>query len=140
MIKVLNAYSGVGGNRKLWENVEVTAVEIDPVVAERYQDLYPRDTVIVGDTHEYILKHFDRFDFIWSSPPCTSHSRARKALGVGSGKSDPLYADMALWQEVLFLQHHFEGSWVVENVIPYYKPLIVQTATIQRHYFWAKRC
>lgn len=27
MIKVLNLYAGIGGNRKLWEGVEVTAVE-----------------------------------------------------------------------------------------------------------------
>ena len=29
MIKVLNLYSGLGGNRRLWDNCEVTAVELD---------------------------------------------------------------------------------------------------------------
>lgn len=28
MIKALNLYARLGGNRKLWKNVEVTAVEI----------------------------------------------------------------------------------------------------------------
>ena len=30
-MKVLNLYCGIGGNRKLWEDVEVTAVELDPL-------------------------------------------------------------------------------------------------------------
>jgi RimJ/RimL family protein N-acetyltransferase len=36
-MKVLNLFSGIGGNRKLWKNVEVTAVEIDSDVAKEYQ-------------------------------------------------------------------------------------------------------
>ena len=69
MLKVLNAYAGIGGNRKLWENCEVTAVEIDPEIAALYQSAYPDDEVIVGDAHEFILNRFQDFDFIWASPP-----------------------------------------------------------------------
>ena len=29
-LKVLNLYAGIGGNRKLWTNVDVTAVEYNP--------------------------------------------------------------------------------------------------------------
>ena len=63
-MRVLNLYAGVGGNRKLWQNVEVTAVELDPAIAQAYQDLYPADTVIVGDAHKYLLAHYTDFDFI----------------------------------------------------------------------------
>ena len=44
---------------------------------------------------------------------------------------------MSLYQEILFLQHFYKGKWVVENVKPYYEPLIKPTAVIGRHYFWA---
>lgn len=72
-MKILNLYAGIGGNRKLWEDCEVTAVELDPDIAGVYRKLYPDDTVIVGCAHEYLEKHFREFDFIWSSPPCPSH-------------------------------------------------------------------
>ncbi|GAG81658.1 unnamed protein product, partial [marine sediment metagenome] len=111
-MKVLNLYAGIGGNRKLWEDVEVTAVEIDENTAAIYQSYFPDDKVIIGDAHKYLLQHFKKFDFIWSSPPCPSHSRARF---WGYGKKAPIYPDMTLYQEVLFLEHHFFGSWVVEN-------------------------
>jgi len=44
---------------------------------------------------------------------------------------------MALYQEIIFLQHFFKGLWVVENVKPYYEPLIKPTAILGRHYFWS---
>lgn len=34
-MKILNLYAGIGGNRKLWgNNNEITAVEINPAIAE----------------------------------------------------------------------------------------------------------
>ena len=46
---------------------------------------------------------------------------------------------MGLYQEIILLKHfHKLGSkFVVENVKPYYKPLIEPTAKLHRHYFWA---
>ncbi|MEK6878299.1 MAG: DNA cytosine methyltransferase, partial [Nanoarchaeota archaeon] len=38
---------------------------------------------------------------------------------------------------IVFLQHFFKGKWVVENVVPYYEPLIKPTKRIGRHLFWA---
>lgn len=134
-IKVLNLYAGIGGNRKLWDNVEVTAVELEPEIAEVYKQLYPQDTVVVADAHQYLLDHFQEFDFIWSSPPCPSHSRMRLSLV----KSKPVYPDMTLYQEIIFLQGFFKGAWVVENVVPYYKPLIPATVEIDRHLFWTNK-
>ena len=77
-LKVANYYCGIGGNRKLWQdNIEVVAVEQNEKIAEIYADHFPNDTVIVGDAHEHLLKNFREFDFIWSSPPCPTHSKLR---------------------------------------------------------------
>ena len=35
------------------------------------------------------------------------------------------------------MQYHAEGKWLVENVKPYYKPLIEPSFILQRHYFWS---
>jgi len=135
-MKVLNLYAGIGGNRKLWKDVEVTAIEIDPQIAKIYQDFFPEDKVIVGDAHQYLLEHFKEFDFIWSSPPCPTHSRIRNEAGVGVGQNEPVYPDMDLYEEIIFLNHFFKGNWVVENVIGYYQPLI-KPIIFREHYFWA---
>jgi len=132
-MKVLNLYAGVGGNRKLWENVEVTAVEKNEKIANVYKRLYPNDTVIVGDAHQYLLDHYDEFDFIWSSPPCQSHTKMMKF----TRHKRRVYPGMELYQEILFLQHFFKGKWVVENVIPYYEPLIKPTVKCGRHLAWS---
>ena len=135
-MKVLNLYAGIGGNRKLWEDVEVTAVELDPIIAGIYQDNFPDDTVIVGDAHQYLLDHYkDGFDLIWASPPCPTHSRF-KEWQVKIESQSPVYPSMILYQEILFLQTFCKGKYCVENVISYYDPLI-KPQTIGRHYFWA---
>jgi DNA (cytosine-5)-methyltransferase 1 len=133
MKKVLNLYAGIGGNRKLWENVEVTAVEIDPQIAKIYQDFFPNDRVIMKDAHQYLLEHYDEFDFIWASPPCPTHSKVRFANQI---QNKPIYPDMSLYQEILFLKHYFKGKWVVENVVSFYKPLI-EPQEISQHYYWS---
>lgn len=142
-IKILNLYAGIGGNRKLWDgDIEVTAVESEPQIAQVYKDHFPQDNVIIGDAHEYLKEHFKEFDFIWSSPPCTTHSTMAKLcgrsndFGRGNHKKKPQYPSMILYEEILFLQHYFDGVWVVENVRPYYKPLI-EAQVLQRHLFWA---
>ncbi len=132
-MNVLNLYAGVGGNRKLWNDVTVTAVEMDEAIAGVYARLYPSDTVIVGDAHDFLLRSFQDFDFIWSSPPCQSHSRMSKFTRHKLSR----YPDMALYQEILFLDNNFNGAWVVENVVPYYEPLIKPTRRIGRHLFWS---
>lgn len=133
--KILNLYAGIGGNRKLWgDNIEVTAVEINPKIAECYQKLFPKDKVVVGDAHEYLRQHFRKFDFIWASPPCPTHSILQMARYY-DGKLK--YPDMTLYQEIIWLQTFFKGKWVIENVKPYYEPLIHPTFKVDRHYFWA---
>ena len=134
-MKILNLYAGIGGNRKLWEGVEVTAVENDYDIAMAYKELYPNDIVLIEDAHQYLLDFYHNFDFIWSSPPCPSHSRMRTSLI----KSKPMYPDMKLYEEIIFLNEFFKGNYVVENVIPYYKPLLTPTAELDRHLFWSNK-
>lgn len=136
-MNILNLYAGVGGNRKLWgDEHDITAVESVDYIAEAYRKLYPNDTVIEEDAHQYLLDHFKEFDFIWSSPPCPTHSRVSTGL---AGWGIHRYPDMALYQEILFLKHFFKGNWVVENVVPYYDYLIAPTVILDRHYFWASK-
>lgn len=135
--RVLNLYACLGGNRLLWEDCEVTAIELDPELARMYQERFPNDKVIIGDAHQYLLDHYKYFDFIWSSPPCPSHSRARywNASNYDT-TTEPIYPDMKLYQEILFLQHYYKtGKWCVENVIPYYEPLIPANKK-GRHLYW----
>src|SRR3990167_7100601 len=135
-MKILNLYAGIGGNRKLWGTEhEITAIENVPEIAKIYQDFFPKDKVIIADAHQYLLDHYKEFDFIWSSPPCPSHSRARFWSSKG-GMYDVVYPDLSLYEEILFLKNFFAGKWLVENVKPYYEPLI-KAEEIGRHLFWA---
>ena len=135
MVKILNLYAGIGGNRKLWENVEITAVEINPEIAHIYSDFFPQDKMIIGDAHQYLLEHFKEYDFIWSSPPCQTHSSFRYNICSRFRGTEPKYPDLSLYEEILFLKYYFKGKWVVENVKPYYPPLI-PAKLLQRHLFW----
>jgi DNA (cytosine-5)-methyltransferase 1 len=141
-MKVLNLYACLGGNRYLWDEVakqagieiEVTAVELDEVAAELYQERFPNDKVIVADAHQYLLDNFKDFDFIWSSPPCPTHSRIQISQYTRETWK-PQYPDMKLYQEIIFLDTFFKGKYCVENVIPYYEPLI-KGQQRDRHLYW----
>ena len=141
-MKVLNLYACLGGNRYKWDEVakeaniylEVTAVELDPEAARLYQERFPNDKVIVADAHQYLLENFKEFDFIWSSPPCPTHSRVRMSQKNRETFINK-YPDMKLYEEILLLQHQYDGKYVVENVIPYYEPLI-QAQKRGRHLYW----
>jgi len=130
-MKVLNLYAVIGGNRKLWKDVEVTAIEWDYDIVKIYQDFFPNDKVIVEDAHKYLLEHYKEFDFIWSSPPCQSHTKLRL-----SHPESVCYPDMRLYQEIILLQQWFKGMFCVENVEPYYIELIKPSVFLDRHYFW----
>lgn len=136
--KILNLYACLGGNRYKWDevadNLEITAVELDPEAARLYKERFPKDQVIIEDAHQYLLDHYKEFDFIWSSPPCPSHSRVR--FSQKSRESFiPVYPDLKLYEEVLFLENYFEGKYCIENVIPYYEPLIPAQKR-GRHLYW----
>ena len=110
-MKILNLYAGIGGNRKLWgDEHEIVAVENDENIAKMYQDLYPNDTVIVADAHKYLLDLIGQnlFDFIWSSPPCPTHSRMVYLLKQ-KNKYKLQYPDMRLYQEIILLKKFYKG-------------------------------
>jgi DNA (cytosine-5)-methyltransferase 1 len=136
-MRILNLYACLGGNRYKWDEVtevEVTAVEWDEELAKLYQERFPNDKVIVADAHQYLLDHYKEFDFIWSSPPCPSHSRINISQYTRESWK-PRYPDFRLYQEVVFLDNFFKGKYVIENVIPYYEPLIPAQER-GRHLYW----
>ena len=136
-MKILILYAGIGGESKVCDRNEnnITAIEINPEIAKIRQDFFPEDKVIVCDAHKYLLEHYKEFDFIWSSPPCPTHSQLRKGLSMNAG-AKAVYPDMKLYEEIIFLWGYFKGKWVVENVISWYNPLI-KPFEVGRHYFWS---
>ncbi len=141
-IKILHLHSGIGGCRLYWDDIEgveieVTAVELDPAIAEAYQSRFPNDTVVVGDAKQYLLNHYKEFGFVWASPPCQSHSTIINSQYTRDSYKAK-YPDMSLYEIILFLQFHAKDKiWCVENVIPYYKELIPPSVIIDRHFYWS---
>ena len=134
-MKILNLYACLGGNRYKWgEEHEITAVELDKDLAYLYQERFPNDKVIIGDAHKFLLQNYNYYDFIWTSPPCPTHSRARY-WAIGANGKSPIYPDMKLYEEILLLDYHFKGKYVVENVIPYYQPML-NPKKRGRHLYW----
>ena len=143
-LKILNLFAGLGGNRKYWDevarekgiNIEVTAVEFDPEIAKAYSKRFPNDDLIVGDAWDYAAKNYLNFDFIWASPPCQTHSRLNIANNIRNDRTKRL-PDFRLYELIVYLKYFCKKAFVVENVVPFYEPLIKPTAEIGRHYFWA---
>ena len=140
--KILNLYACLGGNRYKWDEVakekgieiEVTAVEWDDELCRLYKERFPNDIVINSDAHQYLLDHYKEFDFIWTSPPCPTHSKVRMTQ-KNTKAFKPMFPDMKLYEEILFLDNYFEGKYVVENVVPYYDPLVIGKKR-GRHIYW----
>lgn len=135
-MKILNLFASLGGNRYKWDSLgrfEITAVEKDPFLCDLYRDRFPADTVVNSDAYKFLLENYKKFDFVWASPPCPSHSRARFARKETTA---PTYPDFKLYELIYFLEKWFTGLYVVENVIPYYKPLL-PAKKIGRHLFWS---
>lgn len=140
-MKILNLYAGLGGNRLLWgQEHQVTAIENNEAIAKIYMDLFPNDLVWITDAHQFLLENYQNYDFIWSSPPCQTHSQIRYNIGFKADrkyeKVDAVYPDMTLYQEILLLKYYYGGKWVVENTVPYYEPLIPGTK-FAGHIFWS---
>jgi DNA (cytosine-5)-methyltransferase 1 len=132
-MRVLNGCAGLGGNRGKWVNCKVTAVEKDEKIAKVYKANFPEDEVVIGDIYQYLKDHYHEFDFIWMSPPCQKHSKMMKATRHKVAD----YPDFKLYEVIIFLKHFFKGKWVVENVKPYYEPLIKPSRALGRHLFWS---
>lgn len=134
-MKILNLFAGIGGNRTLWgDEYEITAVEFDPDIAAIYQERFPRDVMIVEDAYKYLEKHYFEYDFIWASPPCQTHTQLVPSnVAQGHGK----LPDLQLYSIIIYLHNFCKSKWVVENVKPYYAPLISPSVILGRHYYWS---
>jgi len=54
-----------------------------------------------------------------------------------AGSYLPIFPDLKLYEEVIFLQNYFNGKWVVENVNPYYDVLVPHKVKLGRHIIWS---
>jgi len=134
-IKVLIGCAGIGGESEKWddEKYDITHVELDSKIGKVIKDRKPNRTVIIADAFEYLLNHYKEYSFVWFSPPCQGNSRM-----IRSGKNRrPRYPDLRLYEVKIFLDYNFKGKYVIENVVPYYEPLIPPTAKLGRHLFWS---
>ena len=81
-INILNLYACLGGNRYKWDEltensdakINVTAVELDPHLAELYKQRFPNDNVIVagsarlsGNEKQYVVKFGSDGNVLWSN-------------------------------------------------------------------------
>jgi len=131
-MKILNLYSGIGGNRTLWgDEHDITAIEINSDIASEYKYKFPNDKVIQTDSHQFLLHNYKNYDLVWSSPPCPSHSR------LCYSQKEKKYAEMSLYQQIILLKSWGKGLWAIENVVPYYDYLIKPNAMIGRHPYWS---
>lgn len=139
-MKILNLFAGIGGNRLLWNDVlpdiDVTSVEFDPVIADVYKFRFPADKVIVCDAFDYVANNYDKFDFIWASPPCQTHSRLNIPNNIRDDRTKIL-PDFRLYELIVYLKYFCKKPFVVENVVPFYEPLVKPNVKLGRHYFWS---
>lgn len=141
-MNILNLYSGIGGNRRLWgDDHNITSVEYREDIAAVYRHYFPKDRVITADAHKFLLENYYDYDIIWTSRPCTTHSRANFWASRNVDNRKKYYPDFGLYEEIAFLKYWFDGLWIAENVIPYYdnkefKHLFQPDYTIGRHLFW----
>ena len=134
-MKILIGCAGIGGESDKWDDInnEITHVEIDKKIASVISDRKPNRSVIIGDAFDFLLNYFSEFDFIWFSPPCQANSRMIR----GGKNRKPRFPDLRLYELKIFLDYNFNGYYVIENVVPYYNPLIEQTSKLGRHLFWS---
>ena len=106
-----------------------------------YLKRFPNDRVIIGDAYEYTLWNYDKYEFIWASPPCQSHSWTNHFLHEQNVRR---YPDFRLYELItyLLLNANKKGiKFVVENVKPQYDEylkdfLIKPSFILGRHYYW----
>tara|TARA_B100000925_G_scaffold70372_1_gene48783 strand:+ start:2323 stop:3009 length:687 start_codon:yes stop_codon:yes gene_type:complete len=146
-LRILNLYAGIGGNAILWRkvaqenglNIIIDHVEINQDLCNELKRLFPYDNVFNIDAHDYLEllareNRLNKYDIIWSSPPCQTHSRMNRINSKKYHKSS--YIDPSLYQEIILLKYNFDGIYFVENVKPYYG-VIFDGVEIGRHVIWS---
>lgn len=105
------------------------------MIAETYRDNFPDDTIIVKDVLSFVkTEDISIYDFIWTSPPCTTHTMWTMTRGYNIPDLTSLYGLILFFGYILK-----DTNWIVENVRPWYTPLINPTFKLGRHYFWSNR-
>lgn len=136
--KLYNGCAGFGANTHLLnrEDYEITHTEMFNDIADVNQIIHPEDKVIVTDSFKYFQDHHEEFEIATFSPNCQSHSRMVKATRHNVNRIPDM---TGLYGLIIFLQNFYKGDWVVENVVPFYKPLIEPTLRVGRHLFWSNK-
>ena len=136
--KLYNGCAGLGANTHLIsrERFSITHTEMFQKIADINQEIHKEDEVIVTDSYQYFQDHHEEFEAAWFSPNCQGHSRMVKATRHNVNKIPPL---TDLYGLIIFLTHFYKGDWVVENVVPFYEPLIKPTLQVGRHLFWSNK-
>ena len=135
-MKILDLFAGPGGTAKGFHSVksglQYFAVENDLDTLNLHKENNPSSICIFGDAYQW-LDRLEKYDFVWISPPCTTHSRAMLYHKNKSSWKEP---DNRLW-DIINLVLKLKTAAVVENVVPWYKPKIKPTCKISRHLFWS---
>jgi len=134
---LLDLFAGVGGTalgiQNFLEDRNITysyyAVEYDNEIIKAHELFRPQSIVIEADAYIIVYSDLREYAFIWASPPCQSHSQCNMFW-------DRRNPDMRLWDLINYFKE-LSKPFIVENVKPYYKPLIKPTLKIRRHYFWS---
>ncbi len=140
-IKLLNSFAGIGGNTKNLDRdlFEITHVETNKKRINYLQKTFQDDITIEADAYQYILENIMEYDIVWASPPCPTHSNVRWANRTKENFTY-VYPDMQMYGLIFLLQRARQYEpWIVENVTPYYEPLIEPTVKLGRHMIWSNK-
>ena len=137
-IRLYNGCAGFGANTHLLDRnkYHITHVEMYEDIAIINQKLHKEDIVIIGDAYQYFQENHTNFDVAWFSPNCQSHSRMVKATKHNVNKIPDMTGIYGL---MVFLKHFYKGDWIIENVVPFYKPLVDPSLRVGRHIFWSNK-
>ena len=136
--ELYNGCAGFGANTHLVDRgkCNITHTEHFKEIAEVNKKLHKNDTIIVTDTFQHFQDNHEKFDAAWFSVNCQGHSKMVKATRHNVNKIPPV---TELYGLIIFLKHFYKGDWVVENVVPFYEPLIEPTLRVGRHLFWSNK-
>lgn len=139
-MKIFNGFGGIGGNRSLWGNEhQITMVEKIDFIAAIYKNLFPDDTVIVGDALEHLRRHLHEYDLIFLWPPCQTHSKTNIPNSKKYEILHPIPDDRSLYGSIRWLKQYClpHQLWCVENVKDYLGFLIPPNVHLGRNYYWS---
>lgn len=141
-IKILILFSGIGGNRTSWGNeYDITAIEFESWIADIYKARFPLDLVKTEDAMEFLRWNFEKYDIIWISPPCKTHTNMT-SLQWKNNSRPPISRMDQIYGVIDYLRkwgNRFGKCplWIIENVVPGYVPLVKPTVKLNRHLYWS---